>query len=307
MELLHAYSTARLIKPGVVSPAGGGWAKVKGTPLRWRTTVSAATPLPYNAQYGIAIAQISDALGIDLTPYVTGGTDPYWITVGFRANVFTDRGANSSSGMRIYAAPDSSYADLVSAKTLFGGIISQVYVEFSLNPTTGEWEVYSNGKLVGNGTTTFRFLTLVSYISFSETIYVADVYVARFDNVERHWLRRWSCSNLVPVTNNIGPNILLTDGSTSTVGETPLSATYAIPGGVLGVAVDVSAVSPDLASGLKVALSDGTKSITKSSSEYIRTLNADGGAVGHAVPYGGLTPTKDATTLTVTATAVDRT
>lgn len=308
MELLHAYSLDR-IKKIAANSVSSTWTRLKGTPFDWYCGYAVGTALNINQTYGIQIRQDAEALGIDLNPYITGSTEPYWITVGYLANVVSVRAAGTASSFaKLSNGPTGGASTIASMTQIFNNLVAQVYVEVAINPVASVYEIYANGILVSNGSAgSYRFLQMLTYSGLSDFTYARDIYIARFDNVERHWLRRWSCETLVPATNNIGAGILLTDGTVATVKETPLSATYPIPAAALGVAVDVSAMSPDLASGIKIDFTDGTKSKSKTSSAFIRTLDTTAGAVGHAVPMGGITPTKDAPTLTVTATAVDRT
>lgn len=307
MELLHAYSIDRIQKMATpVSPRG--LYRIKGTPFDWQAGSDNAA-ITINQSLGLTVNHLTSGLGIDLTPYVTGGVDPYWITVGWMAYCSTQRAVTSGQdAIRLSNGLSGGYTSVISFVSLFNSLpATSNYVELSYNPVTNTFELYVNGVLVTQGTAPGRFLHLAPYLAFSEFTYIREIYVARFNNVERRFLRRWGCETLVPATNNIGAGILNTDGTMSTVKEVGLAATYPIPAAALGISVDVSAVSPDLTSALKVDTTDGTKSISKTSSVFIRTLDAGIGAVGHAVSVGGLTPTKDATTLTVTATALDRT
>lgn len=310
MELLHAYSIDRIKKVAAVTAVNNGLTRIKGTPFDWRSTEGAGTALLIHPTLGFTISQNTAGLGIDLTPYLTGSSDPYWITVGWVSYCSTNRAAASAQDLirLTNGAGGGSYVPVAANVAIFNSLPGYSnYVEFALNPVTNNYELYLNGNLIAQGgSSDLRFLNTTLYTSFSEINYSREFYVARFDNAERHYLRRWACETLVPATNNIGAGILLTDGTMSTVKETALAATYPIPAAALGVAVDVSAVSPDLTSALKIDFTDGTKSTSKTSSAFIRTLNTDGGSVGHAVSMGSLTPTKGATTLTVTATALDR-
>lgn len=307
MELLHAYSIDRIQKMATpVSPSG--LYRIRGTPFDWKAATANAA-ITTHPSLGLNVSLITCGLGIDLTPYVTGGVDPYWITVGWMAYCYTQRAVTTSQdAIRLSDGMSGGYTSVIAFADLFNSVPgTSNYVELSYNPVSNAFELYVNGVLITQGTGGGRFLHLAPYLSFSESIYIREIYVARFNNIEQRFLRRWGCETLIPATNNIGAGILNTDGTMSTVKEVGLAATYPIPAAALGISVDVSAVSPDLTSALKVDTTDGTKSISKTSSVFIRTLDAGIGAVGHAVSVGGLTPTKDATTLTVTATALDRT
>lgn len=314
MEILHAYSAARLAKANNVTYTAAGQI-IPGTKIMF-SLPNGGWALIANAN-GLTIAYNRENMTMDITDGIDPArTESYWVTCGWK---WTSRSGVSVPEAAVYlgtkalASPDQIFA-------LAGGAIgAQVaFTEVAYNPITKEIRVYVNGNRLPG---TFTHDDSVLSVGFGRNVgrgastYVADMYVARYEGNEEPRLRRWKMDTLVAATNELGSaNVENVDGAVASVQAVELKATYAIPTGALAVVAHTSAESVNNASDLVSRVTDGTTTATKRQSSFKDPLGTIVSQAttpynwrGHGMVAGSIKPAAGATTLTVGLKAVDRT
>lgn len=310
MELLHAYPTSRLARANGIAFTTNGQ-MVPGTKILF-----AGSTLIANETNGLSGTFTRETITADITDGVDPArTESYWVTCGWK---WTSRGSNGAPGNALFLGTKS----LASPNQIFamaGGVVgSQVaYVEQAYNPITKEIRIYVNGnRLAGNFVHDNSVLSvnLCRTTGDGASVWITDIYIARFEGNEEPRLRRWKAEALLPATNGIGANIDKVDGQVVSVQGTELVATYTLPANTIAAVVDVSAESVNNASDLTGRVTDGTTTSNKRLTGFNGPLGtvAGVGSVpydfrGHGMAAGSVKPAANATTLTVGVKAVDRT
>lgn len=234
-------------------------------------------------------------------------TESYWVTAGALISPDAANAANAPYNMIAFAT-----SPILNASQIFAvssGLAA--YVEVAYNPITGEVLAFVNGTQLYRhpnvGVVAKPFINFAIAATVDRQYTIKDMYVARFEGNERPYLRRWKSVTLDPVTNELGAGVSMADGTVVSVGDTVKKLTYTLPATALGVVTQVTMTSPDGASDLSSTVTDGTITKTVVSKDAPNVATQTTPRVGHAANIGQLTPTANATTLTVSVKAVNRT
>lgn len=304
MELIHAFSQERLAKCATNAPSGS-YKVVAGTVVQWTSSSSTANLIA--DALGIRVKMYSDSIGVQTgDAQDSSRSTSYWVTAG--ALIAPDNVSAATAPYNMIAFATSA---ILSAATIFG--LSNnlpAYVEVAYNPITGELRAYVNGiqayRHPNVGAVPNPFINFAIAATVDRQYTIKDMYVARFEGNEQPYLRRWKSVTLDPVTNELGAGISMADGTVVSLGDAVKKATYTLPAGALGVVAQVTMTSPDGASDLSSTITDGTISKTVVSKDAPNVPTQTTPRVGHAANIGQLTPTANATTLTVSVKAVNR-
>jgi hypothetical protein len=282
---------------------GSTYLTVKGTVLRY--TAGTANGLAADSSGLRKRAGSYDNIFVDITDAIDPARgDSHWVTVGTLVSPDVAAGATSTS--------NEFYIGTVALRPfeVFGVTNGQpAYLELAYNPITGEGRFYSNGILVKTaavGGLSPKVIRIGMGASSNQAFTHKDIYVGRFEGNEEPRLRRWKSTTLPVVSNGIGNEVIVCDGTLKSVGATKLDNTYAIPAGTLAVVAQSTMLSTDNLADLVATITDGTKTSTVRSTSMDNILAQLNPSKGHGVCVGQLAPTPGATVLTVGVKAVDR-
>jgi len=313
LELIHAYSNARLARANGLAYAASGQI-IPGTKLLF-SLATVGWVLYSSATNGFDANFARENITVDLNDGIDPArTQSYWITCGWK---WTSRSTASVPATAIYLG-NVAIATVNQVFALAGGVpgAQVAFIELAYNPITKEIRLYVNGNRLA-GTFTFDNSVLRVYVArnvvYNVTYFLGDIYVGRFEGNEEPCMRRWTLTTLAPATNGIGANIDKVDGQVVSVQGTELTATYAIPAGTLAVAVDVSAESVGNAGDLVTRVTDGATTSTVRQSTFTGALGTLANVSvnpydyrGHGMVGGTVKPGSGAGTLTVGVKALDR-